>query len=303
MRKQAKDVWQILRGMQRRMTRANLSLVAAGGAFFAMLSLFPGLAAVITLLGLVSDPMIVEQQIGMLADFMPEQAFVILQNQVTRLITASSGALGWATLISTLAALWSARRGTDALIQALNTVFDAPQRGGVGGNVAALGITLAMIVVVVLALITMVLAPVLLAFLPLGTLAGITVDVTRWLLAVLVVISGIWVLYRFAPNRRMPFIRWLSPGALMAIAVWALASWSFSTYLRNFGSYNEVYGSIGAVVALLMFLYITIFTVLLGATLNAELEPQIPDAPPAPEEGGEAETMQPAAATASMSEP
>lgn len=266
------SIWAVLKGMMRRIDEGRLSLVAAGGAFFAMLSLFPGLAAVITLLGLISDPMIVDRELELLRDFMPEQAFVVLQNQVSRLISSSANALGWATVISTLAALWSARRGTDAMIQALNTVYAVPQRGGLGTALMAVGLTLALIAVVLVALVTMVLAPLVLSFVPLGPFAATALEALRWVVALGVVLSGIWLLYRFAPNRPGPYLHLLSPGALLAIGVWSVASWGFAEYLRNFGSYNEVYGSIGAVIALLMFLYITIFTVLLGATLNAELE-------------------------------
>jgi membrane protein len=110
-----------------------------------------------------------------------------------------------------------------------------------------------------------------LAFLPLGPFAGAALEIGRWLVALLVVLSGIWVLYRFAPTGPGARVRWLNAGAVMTVVVWAAGSWGFSFYLRNFAAYNEVYGSIGAVIALMMFLYITIFVVLLGAALNAEL--------------------------------
>lgn len=266
-------LWHVVSGMKARMDQANLSLVAAGGAFFTMLSLFPGLAAVIALLGLVTDPTVVDEQLGLLADFIPEQAFGILEVQIRRLAATSSSTLGWATVISTGAALWSARRGTDAMIKALNAVYDAPLRGGLRSALAALLITLALIVVAIVAVLSMVVLPVILAFLPLGAWSATALEALRWILALVVVISGVWVLYRFAPNCAGARVGWLSPGAMLAIGVWGAASLGFTYYLENFGSYNEVYGSIGAVIALLMFLYITIFTVLLGATLNAELNP------------------------------
>ncbi len=293
-----RNIWAILKGMQRRIMAANLSLVAAGGAFFAMLSLFPGLAAVIALLGFLADPGIIDDNMGMLRRFIPEQAYVILDVQIRRLVSANSDVLGWATIISTGAALWSARRGTDAMIQALNTVFRVPQRGGVRAAMTAVAITLALMVVVLTALLTMVFAPVAIAIVPLGSMTEIVLGVLRWLVAIVVVISGIWVLYRYAPNRKGPLSKtpWITPGSMMAIVVWGAASWGFSIYLRNFGSYNEVYGSIGAVIALLMFLYITIFTVLLGATLNAELEPSEEQGPVRPDEPALA-ANQPAATT------
>jgi membrane protein len=258
-------------GLKNRTDRANLSLVAAGGAFFAMLSLFPGLAAVIALLGFLASPEIVDDQLHLLQDFMPGEAFALVQDQVQRLVRTSSSTLGWATGISTLAALWSARRGTDAIIRAVNTVYGAPMRGGVRAMAVAFLITLALTFVVVVAILTMLVLPVTLAFLPLGPYAGFTLQVARWLLALVVVLSGIWVLYRFAPNTKGARVKWFNVGAVLAVLVWGSASWAFSYFLANFGNYNQIYGSIGAVIALLMFLYITIFVVLLGASVNAEI--------------------------------
>lgn len=278
-----KTFWSILKGLLHRIGSANLSLVAAGGAFFSMLSLFPGLAAVIALLGFVTDPAIVDQQIAILADFVPEDAFALIHDQISRLAATNSSTLGWTTAISTGTALWSARLGTDALIRALNAVQGTPTRGGVRGAVAALLITLALILVVIIAALAMVVMPVVLAFLPLGVFTGFALDAGRWFVALIVILSGIWVLYRFAPTGPGARVRWLNLGAVLAVLVWAAASWGFSYYLQNFGAYNEVYGSIGAVIALLMFLYITIFVVLLGGALNAELADPSHKTTPQPE--------------------
>lgn len=263
--------WHLLLGLKRRATAANLSLVSAGGAFFAMLSLFPGLAAVIALLGFLVDPAVVDDQLGMLAGFMPEDAFHLIEGQIRRLASTNSSTLGWATAVSTATALWSARLGTDAVIKAMNAVHGAPMRGGFYSAVVALGITIALILVSMIAVLTMIVLPVVLTFLPLGPFTGFAIQSGRWAVAISVIFSGIWVLYRFAPNGPAARVRWINAGAVLAILVWAAGSWGFSLYLRNFGAFNEVYGSIGAVIALLMFLYITIFVVLLGAGLNAEL--------------------------------
>ncbi|MEV8465172.1 YihY/virulence factor BrkB family protein [Fluviibacterium sp. DFM31] len=266
-----KTTWAILRGMQKRIVAANLTLVAAGSAFFSMLSLFPGIAAVVTLLGLVANPAIVEQQLSIVADFIPGAAFDLIKDQVLRLSASGSSTLGWATLASVLTALWSARLGTDAIIKALNAVYGTPMRSGLRTYAVALTITLVLILVVIVAILAMVVLPLVLAFLPLGPFAGLALDAARWAVALAVVFSGIWVLYRFAPTSQAARVKWLNGGAVLSVLVWATATLAFSYFLRNFGNYNEVYGSIGAVIALLMFLYITILTVLLGAALNAEL--------------------------------
>lgn len=263
--------WTILKGMNRRIGEANLSLAAAGGAFFAMLSLFPALAALISLLGFFIDPGIVDDQLAMLKDFVPRDAFDIIDVQVRLLADAHISTLSWATAISIGTALWSARSGAGAMIHAVNAAYEAPVRGGVWSAIAAFLITLALILVGIVSILTLVVLPIVLAFLPLGAFSSVALNLARWIIAVTVVLSGIWVLYRFSPNIRNARIRWISPGSVLSILVWGIASWGFSYYLSNFRSYNDVYGSIGAVVALLMFLYISIFIVLLGATLNAEL--------------------------------
>jgi membrane protein len=271
MKHRLKANWHLFRGVARRVMRANISLVAAGGAFFAMLSLFPALAAGIALLGFLVNPSVVDQQLAMLSEFIPPDAFQLIEVQVRRLVATNNSTLGWTTLISTGAALWSARVGTDAVIQAMNTVHDTRMRSGVMSALVALGITGALILVAIFAVLIMVVVPVVLAFLPLGPFAGTAITVVRWLLALAVVISGIWVIYRFAPTGPAARVHWISPGAVLTVLVWAAGSEAFSYYFTNFGSYNEIYGSIGAVIALMMFLYITIFVVLLGAAMNAEL--------------------------------
>lgn len=287
----AKRIWTILRGIMARSDVANLSLVAAGGAFFAMLSLFPALAALIALVGLFTDPTLIQTQLEMLKEFVPGEAFAILQQQITRLVSANPETLGWTTILTTLAALWSARRGTDALIRAMNAIYGVPQRGGVLANLMALGLTLALILVVAVSALALVAIPVVVRVLSLDVFAEIipadVVDFAtgglltalRWLIAGGVVFGGIWLLYRFAPNGPVARVRLFSPGALLAIGVWVPASWGFSHYLAHADAYSGVYGSIGAIIALLMFLYLSISSVLLGATLNAELvAEQLPEA-------------------------
>lgn len=293
MENRALAAWHLVRGIGRRISEADLSLVAAGAAFFAMLSLFPGLAAVIALLSLFTDPAALDAQLQMLSDVIPKDVFALIQTQVTRLVSANdSTTLGWTTGLSLLMALWSSRVGTDAILRAINAVHDAPVRGGLMGLVVALGITLALIIVVVVALLTMVLLPVMLAILPTGGITALAVDAGRWLVSLAVVFGGIWVLYRFAPTGRGARIAFFNPGAVLAVVVWGAGSWGLSFYLTNFAAYDRVYGSIGAVIALLVFLYVTIFIVLLGAALNAELARMRRDA--AKDAPAQAEGQQPA---------
>nr|WP_269142406.1 YihY/virulence factor BrkB family protein [Mangrovicoccus algicola] len=267
-----------------RTDEANLPLVAAGGAFFSMLSVFPAIAAVVALLGFIADPAAVESQMQMLQRFMPPEAFQIIDSQVRRMVLTSSSTLGWATVISTLAALWSARKGTDALVRGLNAVYRGPQRKGWHAMALSYALTIALSLVAVAAILALVIVPIITTILNLPFLAqnlpagllnwvnGLLLQIARWFIALGLVFTGVWLLYRFAPNRPHRMTGFFTPGSVLSITVWGAATFGFSYYLSNFGNYSQVYGSIGAVIALLMFLYITIYVVLLGAALNAELE-------------------------------
>lgn len=251
---------------------SNLSLVSAGVAFFSMLSLFPALAALIALLGLISDPVVVVAQLEDIRGLLPDDVYDIINAQVVSLVTASSDRLGWAGIISVALALWSARAGVSAMITGLNAVYDEPNRNTAMHYIRALLLTVALVGVGIVALLSLVVTPIILAFIPLGFIGTLLIDSLRWIVAVVVLFAGIGLLYRFGPNRSTARIEWLSVGAIVAVVFWVILSVGFSYYVANFGNYNQVYGSIGAVIAMLVWLWISSFLVLFGAALNAQIE-------------------------------
>lgn len=263
-------VWQV-------MGERRLGLVAAGVGFFSMLALFPGLAAIIALTGFWADPVVIHQGLEVAEEFIPAEAFDILTDQVTRLVREDGSGLGWASLISIGAATWSARLGVGALAQGLNAIYGGTPRGGVSEIVLALALTGVLIGVGVISVAAMLLTPILLAivaiFVPQQTALFWLAEILRWVVALGAMVVGLGLFYRYGPNRpdgqRSPF---LSPGLALAIVLWGAASAGFTIFLANFGNYNEVYGSIGAVIALLMWLYISAYAVLIGGALNYALE-------------------------------
>lgn len=266
----------VIRGTARAIWYASgdrdLSLIAAGVAFYAMLATFPGVAALIAIWGLLNDPAVIEAQMQPLAQFLPGDAFRLVDQQVQSLISANSATWHWASALSLGAALWSARAGLAAMIHGLDRIHGTTVRGGLGHTLAAIALTLAMIAVAVVALAAVVVAPILLALVPLGPWTVWLITALKWASAVFVVVLGITLLYRYGPNREAERAVWVSPGLVVAVLLWSGASVAFSYYLSNFGSYNQIYGSIGAVIALLMWFYISAYAVLLGAVLNAEME-------------------------------
>ena len=283
--------WRALKATLAHTSENNISLVSAGVAFFLMLSLFPALAAFIAVLSLVLDPVIVVAQLEEVRGLLPSDVYDIISTQITALVTASSDTLGWAGALSILFALWSARAGVGALMTGLNEVYNTRNRSAAYHYLRALMLTVILVLVGVVALLTLVVTPVLLAFFPLGIFGTVMIEVLRWAVTDAVLLGATATLYRYGANRRGAPFEWFTPGAVLAIGLWIIVSVGFSYYVANFGNYNEVYGSIGAVIAMLVWLWISSFLVLLGGSLNAQLAIQRKLAPssdptPVPEVSG-----------------
>lgn len=236
-----------------------------------MLAIFPGLAALVALWGFVADPAVVADSLSDSAEFLPPAAFDVLQAQVGDLVTATPAQLGWTTALSLGAALWSARAGMAALVQGINATFGLENRSGAMHQLMALALTLALVGAALMALAAGIVVPIVLAFAPLGPFEAGLVTLARWSIAPLVTVLGIGMVYRYGPNVRGPRPPLLSTGLLVAVVLWLAASEGFSIYLVNFDSYNKVYGSIGAVIALLMWFYLSAYAILVGAAVNAVL--------------------------------
>lgn len=271
----AKMAWAALRDGFAQIGDTNLALVSAGVGFFGMLSLFPAIAALIALMSLISDPAVVIAQLEQMRGLLPEDVYDIFRIQIVSLVTTSTDTLGWAGAISIAAALWSARAGVAAMMTGLNAVHGEKNRATASHYLRALLLALGLVGVGVVALITLVVAPIFLAFFPLGPVAGIIAEAVRWAIAVAVLLAGVSMLYRYGPNREKPHRRSIRPGAFFAVFAWAGLSVLFSYYVANFGNYNQIYGSIGAVIAMLVWLWISSFLILLGAVLNAQVEKHV----------------------------
>ena len=264
----ATKVWGVLWEMLTLADKVNLGLIAAGVGFFGMFSVFPAIAALIAVFSLVSDPSVVMGQLELVRELVPPDAYTLIADQVSRLLGARTETLGLATAISLALALWAARAGVAALMQGLNAISGQPNRGGFRHYLVALTLTLSLLGICIVALLMVVVAPIVIAFLPISASTGLILESIRWFVAFLIVQAALSVLYRFGPNRRGNRMRWFTPGALLVVLLWIGASAGFSYYLTNFGSYNEIYGSIGAVIAMLMWLYISAYLVLMGAVFN-----------------------------------
>ncbi len=254
----------------RRTEQAELDLIAAGVAFYAFLAIFPGAAAIIAIWGMVFDPSVIRQEIALLQGFLPPEAFALISEQLDSLLAVEPGSLGITTLLSILFALWSARAGVAALIRGLNAIHHLPNRFGHWHQLRAMVLTIVMVGLVLSVLIMAVVLPLMLAYLPLDQYAARALANFNLALGIAAAVLAIGMGYRLGPNYgpvRPPLLSW---GLLVAVVLWVLATRGFMLYLANFPSYNRIYGSIGAVVALMMWLYVSAYAVLLGAAVDAE---------------------------------
>ncbi len=252
-----------------------MPLLAAGVAFFSFLSLFPAIIASVMAWGLFADPATIREQADSIAAALPSSARDLLIQQIDALINAPQQSLGWGLLLSLAIALWSASGGIGNLISAVNLTYDeAETRGFVRRKLLALGLTLGMIVFGLLALGLVAVAPAVFDAIGLPSWTRVLLEIGRWLVLLALVGAGLAVIYRIAPDRDAPQFKWVSTGALVATVVWLVASFAFSLYVDNFGSYGKTYGSLAAVVVLMLWLWISFYVVLLGAEINAESEAQ-----------------------------
>ncbi|GGG79875.1 hypothetical protein GCM10011415_31480 [Salipiger pallidus] len=260
-------------GTWQKMDQRNLGLIAAGVEFYAFLSLFPAVSAVIAIWGYWADPAVISDQMAMMQEVMPENAYSLLSDQVGQLITANRSTLQWTSVVSIVLAIWSSRASVAALIRGLNAVNDTPHRGNAIRRMAvAVMLTALLVLVALVAFAAVVIIPAALNMLRLPGGVELAVVIVKWLVLLGVVFFAIALLYRYGPNRRDARMRWFTPGALFALLGWAAGSWALTTYVRNFDRLNEVYGSLGAVVALLTWFYVSALVTLLGAQLNGEIE-------------------------------
>ena len=265
----------ILSRVKQRMREDNLSIISAGVAFYALLSLFPALAAMVAIYGLVADPQQVESQVASLSAMLPAQAAELITGQLHDLVQTDRTALGLGAAVGVLLALWSASKGVRTLMAALNVAYhEEESRGTLKLLATSLLLTLAAIAGFIVAIGIVVALPLAARFLGLGEALQDVIAYARWPVVAVAVIVGLAVMYRYGPSRAEPRWKWVSAGAVIATVLWIAGSALFSLYASRFGNYNETYGSMGAVVILLMWLLLSAYVVLIGAAINAEMERQ-----------------------------
>ena len=273
--------WPLLKQVWAASGRDNISLIAAGVAFYAFLSIVPLLGAVVLTYGLAADPQTVGKSIAALTDVMPREVARLIGEQLLTVVEASGGKKGFGLILALGLALYGAMKGAGAVITALNVAFEVQETRGIVRQYAlALAITAGAVVLMLGAMATIALAT------WLGTLAPWAPSVVPRLLALAsyvvlagMAIGGATTLYRFGPDREAAHWAWLTPGSVVATLCWLAMTVGFGLYVANFGSYDATYGSLGAIVVMLTWLWLSAYVVLLGAELIAGLERSVTGEP------------------------
>jgi membrane protein len=249
--------------------------VAAGVVFYGLLALFPAITALVSSYALFAKPSTINDHLSLLSGVLPGGAFEIVKDQVDRVLAKGEVKLGFAFAVSFLLAVWSANGGMKALIDALNVVYEEKEkRGFFKLNAISLGLTFGALVAVLLAIGAVVALPIVLNIIGLGSITEALLRIGRWPVLVLMMLFGLAVLYRFGPCRRAPQWRWLSVGSVFATAAWLAGSAILSFYLANYADYDATYGSLGAAIGLMVWMWMSTIVVLVGAELNSEVEHQ-----------------------------
>jgi membrane protein len=274
-RRQAKGLWHTAKQVATGFSQDRVMAEAAGVTFYVLLALFPAIATLISIYGLFADAGQLSAKLHDLDGVVPDGGIGIIQAQITALTSSPPKALGFGALLGLATSLWSANAGVKAFFDALNVVYhEQEKRGFVKLTLITVTFTIGLIAFILLALGAVVVVPIALNYVGLGSDAAVLLNLLRWPVLTAVLAVALSLLYRFGPSQPRAKLRWVSWGSAFAAVGWLLASLGFSYYVANFGSYNKTYGSLGAVVGFMTWIWVSAMVVLLGAEVNAELERQ-----------------------------
>jgi membrane protein len=265
-----KDIfWRVYNGI----SEDRILMNAAAVTFYSLLALFPAIAALVSIYGLFADPHQITNQLDNLSDILPGGGMEVIKDQLTRVTAQSNGSLTIGVVIGLLVSLWSANGGMKALFDALNVVYgEEEKRSFLWLNAITLMVTLGMLCFAIVALVAIVAVPIVLHALP--SFLGTVINWARWPMMAVLIALVLAFIYRYAPSRDEPKWRWISWGSVFAAIGWLAFSAVYSFYAANFGTFNKTYGSLGAVIGFMLWMWLSTAVILLGAKLNAEIEHQ-----------------------------
>ena len=268
--RQARSVWTVVNRVITRISQDNLMLIAAGIAFYGMFAIFPALGALVSIYGLFGDTHVVQAQVQQLTVLLPHETATLLNDSLNALLSKPNASLNSGLFVSLGLAVWGARAGTSSLMSGLNVAVERREsRSVIAFNLVAIGLTFAGILFAIVALTAVAVVPIVLDVLPLDATLKTWSAYLRWPILGAFILLALDVVYRFGPSQTHPRWHLVSVGTIFAGVFWIIASGAFSLYVTRFGSYDTTYGSLGAVIVLLLWLWLSALIVLLGATIDA----------------------------------
>ena len=267
--------WEILQGTYARIGRDRILATAAGVVFYGLLAIFPAITALVSSYGLFADPATISDNLHSIALMLPGDSFTIVQDEIGRVLAKANSSLSLAFFFGLLLAIWSANAGVKAVIDALNVAYEVEEkRGVIRLNLVSLAFTVAGLAAILVMIGAVIGVPLALEKLGLDHGARQLIQIGRWPVLGLVLLAALLALYGFGPSRAAPRLRWLVAGAVLAIVLWLIGSALLSWYLSNFANYSATYGSLGAAIGLMIWMWLSAIIVLVGAEFNSEIERQ-----------------------------
>ncbi|WP_298253914.1 YihY/virulence factor BrkB family protein [Bradyrhizobium sp.] len=265
----------VLRGTYERINRDRILATAAGVVFYGLLAIFPAITALVSIYGMLADPSTISGNLQSLAVMLPGDSFSIVQDEVARVLAKPNSALSLAFVFGFLLAIWSANAGVKAVLDALNVAYEVEEeRGLIRLNLVSLAFTLAGLAAILVMVGAIVGVPLALKDLGLEQGTQAFVQIARWPVLGVALLVALLVLYGYGPSRPRPKARWLVSGAVLAIMLWLIGSALLSWYLSDFANYSATYGSLGAAIGLMTWMWLSAIIILVGAELNSEMERQ-----------------------------
>ncbi len=268
--RRARSLWTVVNRVSTRVSQDNLMLIAAGIAFYGMFAVFPALGALVSIYGLFGDTHVVQSQVQQLTVLLPRETATLINESLNALLAKPNASLNSGLLFSLALAIYGARAGTSSLMSGLNVALERRERRGfIHFNLLALGLTLGAILFAVVALTAVAIMPIVIALLPVDSTLQAWLAYSRWPVLGAFILLALDVAYRFGPSQSNPHWHFISVGTVFAGGFWIIASAAFSLYVTRFGKYDSTYGSLGAVIVLLLWFWISALIVLIGATIDS----------------------------------
>jgi membrane protein len=253
----------------------RVMLIAAGITYYCLLAIFPAIAALVAIYGFFTDPATISAHVDNLSGILPGGALDVFRQQMNQVASQGPTKLGVAFIVGFVVSLWSANAGIKSIFDALNLVYDEPEkRGFIRLNLISLAFTVAAILFILIAIGSIAALPAVFSFSQFQGMTTLAARIVRWPILFIIIAVGLAFVYRYGPSRTEPQWRWITGGSAFAAIAWIAISIGFSWYAANFGSYNKTYGSLAAIVVLMFWLWLSAAIILIGAELDAEMEHQ-----------------------------